>query len=109
MPGVSDDTGNIGMENDTNLLLSPGYYFISYSVSAVLDDAGYMQITPYYSGAPHIEYGAYFKTSTGASSAYVSNSIIIYVPEHTAFTLNYNCSTSSRSGAATVGILKLSR
>ncbi len=106
---LADPTGNITLADATRIVLTPGYYYISYSVSAVLDEAGYMQITPSYNGASHIEYGIYFKTNVSSSSAYGSNSIIIYVPEETSFTLTYNSNTANRSGAATVAVLKLNR
>lgn len=107
--GTADTTGNITLADSTQIVLSPGYYFISYSVSAILDSAGYMQITPSYNGSPHLEYGIYFKTNVAASSAYGSNAIIIYVPSQTNFTLTYNSSVESRSGAATIAIIKLNR
>ena len=107
--GTADTTGNITLENATQITLTPGYYFISFSVSAVLDDPGYMQITPSYNGSPHLEYGIYFKTNTVSSSAYGSNSMIIYVPSPTSFTLTYDSNVTSRSGAATVAVLKLNR
>ncbi|HIZ55069.1 MAG TPA: collagen-like protein [Firmicutes bacterium] len=105
--GTADGTGNIVLANNTQINLMPGYYYISYSVSAVLDDPGYMQITPSYNGASHLEYGIYFKTNTVSSSAYGSNSIIIYVPSQTSFTLTYNSNVTSRSGAATIAVIKL--
>ena len=106
---MADTTGNIALANNTQIVLAPGYYFISYSVSTILDNAGYMQITPSYNGSPHLEYGVYFKTNTDSSSAYGSNAIIIYVPTQTNFTLTYNSNVANRSGAATVAVLKLTR
>ena len=107
--GVTDITGNIVLEDNTRIDLMPGYYFISYSVSTVLDSAGYMQITPSYNGTSHLEYGIYFRTNTVFSSAYGSNSIIIYVPTQTSFTLTYNSNVGNRSGAATISVIKLKR
>ncbi len=107
--GTEDVTGNITLENNSQIILEPGYYYISYSVSAVLDNAGYMQVTPFYSDTPHLEYGVYFKTGTDSSSACGSNSFIIYIPSQTSFTLNYNSDVSNRSGTANIAVLKLSR
>ena len=89
--------------------VAPGYYDISFHVSTVLDNAGYMQVTPFYNGSPHLEYGIYFKTNGDLSSAYGSNAIIIYVPTQTSFTLTYNSNVENRSGAATVAVIKLNR
>ena len=107
--GTADNTQNIVLVNNNQINLTPGYYYISYSVSTILDSAGYMQITPSYNGTSHLEYGIYFKTNTTSSSAYGSNSIIIYVPSQTNFTLTYNSNVQNRSGAATVAVLKLNR
>ncbi len=105
--GTEDTTGNITLINDTQIKLNPGYYYISYSVSAILEEAGYMQITPSYNGSPYLPYGIYFKTGTVSSSAYGSNSMIIYVPSQTTFSLTFNSNVGNRSGAATVSVIKL--
>lgn len=107
--GTEDPTGNIVLANNTQIDLAPGYYDISFHVSTVLDNAGYMQVTPFYNGSPHLEYGIYFKTNVDLSSAYGSNAIMIYVPAQTSFTLTYNSNVENRSGAATVAVIKLNR
>lgn len=107
--GTADSTGNITLENNTQVVLKSGYYQVSCSVSAILDKAGYMQITPSYNGASHLEYGIYFKTDTDASSACGSSFFIIAVPEQTNFTLTYNSDVENRSGAAMLTFLKLNR
>ncbi len=104
-----DVTDNITFQNNTQIVLNPGYYLISYSVSAVLDNSGYMQVTPFYNGTSHLEYGVYFKTAVDSSSACGSSHFIIYVPSQTIFTLNYNSDVTDRSGELNIAILKLNR
>ncbi|WP_294148483.1 collagen-like protein [uncultured Clostridium sp.] len=106
---IADPSGQIVLTDLTRIALAPGYYLISYHVSAILATPGYMQITPAYNGSPHIEYGIYFKTGTDYTSAYGSNSIIIEVLQETFFTLTYNSNVSSSEGTATIAILKLNR
>ena len=106
---TADPTGQIVLSDMTRIMLEPGYYLINYHVSSILRTPGYMQITPFFNGAPHIEYGIYFKTGSDASSAYGSNSIVIYVPETTGFSLTFNSNVSSSDGTATVTVLKLNR
>lgn len=106
---TADPTGQIVLTDLTRIALAPGYYLISYHVSAILATPGYMQITPSYNGSPHIEYGIYFKTGTNSTSAYGSNSIIIEVLQETFFTLTYNSNVSSSEGTATIAIVKLNR
>ncbi len=106
---VADPGGQIVLTDSTHITLEPGYYLISFHVSAILRTAGYMQVTPFYGGSPHIEYGIYFKTGTDSSSAYGSNSIIIEVTEETRFSLTFNSNAQAIDGAATVSVLKLNR
>ncbi len=108
-PVVTDITGQIVQVSQEQISLEAGYYLVSYHVSAILSDAGYMQITPFYSSTSHLELGIYFLTPEGRSTANGSNTIIIYIPEKTNFTLTYNSNVSSRDGAATLSILKLQR
>lgn len=106
---TADPTGQIVLTDNTRITLAPGYYLISYHVSALVATPGYIQITPYYNNASHIEYGIYFKTGTNSTSAYGSNSIIIEVPAETRFSLTYNSNVTSSEGTATVTVLKLNR
>ena len=108
-PVVTDTTGQIVQVSQQQISLETGYYLVSYHVSAILSEAGYMQITPFYISTSHLELGIYFLTPEGRSTANGSNTIIIYIPEKTNFTLTYNSNVSSRDGAATLSILKLQR
>lgn len=89
------------------MALVPGEYLISYHVSAILSTAGYMQVTPIYDGASHIEFSIYFKTAGDQASAYGSNSIILSVPEETRFSLAYTSNAVSIDGTATITVLQL--
>lgn len=106
---VTDPTGQIVLSDSTHISLAPGYYHLSYHVSILLGTAGYMQITPYYNGSSHIEYGIYFKTGSDSSSAYGSNSMILEIPEQTLFSLTYNSNVRSTDGTATITLVKLLR
>ena len=107
--GVADPTGQITMPTAGRVSLEPGTYFISYHVSTLLADAGYMQVTPFYNGASHIEYGVYSLITAGRASVYGSNALIIDVPAATTFTLTYNSPVANSDGALTMAILKLQR
>lgn len=106
---ITDPTGQIVLSDTTHISLAPGYYHLSYHVSALLRTAGFMQITPFYNGAPHIEYGIYFKTGSDVSSAYGSNSMILEIPEQSLFSLTYNSNSRSTDGTATITLVKLFR
>ena len=68
-----------------------------------------MQVTPFYNGGAHLEYGIYFKTGSDSSSVYGANFIIIYVPSQTLFSLTYNGTEEGRDGAAGLTIIQLRR
>ena len=107
--GVSDPTGNIVLSDPTRITLAPGIYAIFYEVSALLADSGFMQVTPYYNNAPHIEYGIYFMTNSGRSSAFGSVSFMIEVPVQTVFNLTFNSPVTATEGTLTMVIHKLRR
>ncbi len=68
-----------------------------------------MQVTPFYNGEVHMEFGIYFKTTENTASAYGSNSIIIAVPEQTRFSLTYNSPSVSTECTTTLTIQRLNR
>lgn len=108
-PDVTDDTGNITQSSETTITLQPGYYLVSYKVSAVFRTANYMQVTPFYNGTAHLEYGIYFATTTNGSSATGSAHFIIYAPTETQFSLTYSGSADAQDGEVNLTFLKLNR
>lgn len=108
-PSITDITGNISENGYTQITLTAGYYLVSYSVSGVLRNAGYVQVTPYYNGATHLETGVYFATSANGSSAAGSAHFILEAADDTTFSLTYSGPTQVINGAATITFLKLNR
>lgn len=108
-PAVTDITGNITQCDSEHITLQPGYYLVSYKVSAVFSTANYMQITPSYNGSPHIENGIYFATTTNGSSACGSAFFIIHATSETQFSLNYSGSGNATDGEVNMTFLKLKR
>lgn len=106
---VTDPTGNIVAADASHITLKPGYYLVSYKVSALFRTANYMQITPSYNGAAHITGGIYFATSANGSSASGSAFIIVPVPAQTTFSLTYSGSGNAIDGEVNLTILRLRR
>ena len=109
IPSIVDPTGAISSMDINRISLAPGYYLISFSVSALYRTASYMQITPSYNGASHIESGIYSATSASGATAYGNSNLIIQVPAQTILTLSYNSSSAATDGTVTMSILKLNR
>ena len=87
--------------------LTAGRYLVSYSVSAILQDPSYIQITPFYNGAAHLETGIYFATSADGSSACGSAHFILVAPTDTVFSLTYDGPEDAREGTVNLTFLKL--
>lgn len=104
---VADPTGHISQPSATQVALAPGTYFVTYHVSAVLEAAGYLQITPFYNGVAFLEYGVYDRVSSASVSVSGSAAFIAVVPAQTVLTLNCNSSAAVRDGAMTMVIMGL--
>ena len=104
---VADPTGHISQPSATQVALAPGTYFVTYHVSAVLEAAGYLQITPFYNGAAFLEYGVYDRVSSANVSVSGSAAFIAVVPAQTVLTLNCNSSAAVRDGAMTMVVMGL--
>ena len=109
LPQISDSTGQISYESPATVILGPGYYLISYGVSAILRTEGYMQITPFYNSAAHLDQGIYFKTGSDSSSATGSTYFILYTPAQTRLNFTFNSPVSVIEGEISLTIVKLRR
>lgn len=108
-PDVSDTTGQIVPLDLYRISFAPGYYLISFKVSGIFSSPNYMQVTPYYNGAPHLETGIYFATNANGSSAVGSSFLILNTPDGTEFFLTYNGSGRLTDCAVNLTALKLVR
>lgn len=108
-PSVEDPSGQIVSEDGLRVSLAPGYYLVSYQVSGILRETGYMQITPFYNGAAEIEFGIYFITGTGGGSADGEAHLIVKAPEATQFSLTFNSNVSVVDVQMTITFLKVRR
>lgn len=106
---VTDPTGQIKTTDGERVSLEPGYYLVSYQVSGLLRSTGYMQVTPFYNGAAHIEYGIYFMTGTSGGSVDGEAHLIVEVPQTTQFSLTFNSNVSAIDVQMTITFLKLRR
>ncbi len=108
-PGVEDPSGQIVVQDNQRILLAEGYYLISYQVSGLFREKGFMQITPYYNDAAHLDEGIYFMTGDGVSSAAGSAHLIVDASEGTRFSLTFNSNVTVTEVQTTMTVLKLRR
>lgn len=106
-PSITDSLQNITSLDDKRIQLQPGYYLVNYEVSAIFSTDGYMQITPYYNDAPHIEFGIYSRVGLARETTEGSSTFIIKVETPTLFTLTFSSNAAHTDGQVTMTILKL--
>lgn len=106
LPFVTDPTGQITLTSATRIALAAGYYLVFYKVSALFHSPNYMQITPCYNNAPHLEAGIYFANTANGSSATGSAHFILYAPTGTTFSLIYSGSANAIDGEANLTFFK---
>lgn len=106
---IADPTGNITLSEPTRVTLAAGFYKIDYQVSALTMAPTFIQVTPFYNNAAHIEFGIYFMTALERSSAFGAVSMIIDVPASTSFTLTFNAAQTVTECTLTMTIVKLRR
>ena len=104
---VTDPTGHITQPSVTQVTLQPGPYFVTYNVSAILEAAGYLQVTPSYNGRAFLEYGVYDRVADASVGVSGSSSFIAVIPEGTTLTLTCNTNAAVRDGTMTMVILGL--
>ena len=108
-PEVQDPTGAITGTDLSHVQLAAGQYLVNYSVSAIFNAPGYMQVTPFYDGTAHLETGVYFATTANGSTACGAASFILTAPAPTVFSLTYSGPLDAREGTVTLTFLKLRR
>lgn len=106
-PVLNASQGDIIASDATSLQLRPGTYYCSYEVGGILSTSGYMQITPYYQGAPHIQLGAYDNTNGTNLYAQGVRTCLLQITEPTIFFLQFNTSSRVTDGECHVTLLKL--
>ena len=108
-PSVTDPTGQITAADPTQLVLAPGYYLISYSVSATFSSPNYLQVTPTYNGTSQLVFGVYSATNADGFTASGSAHLVVPAPSGTTFTLTYSGSGTASNGQVTMHVLQLRR
>ena len=104
---TEDPSGRIVQTSGTQVTLSPGVYLVLYSVSAVLETAGYLQVTPVYGGQGHLEYGVYGRTAANSVTVSGSASWILTAQDSTVLSLNSSGNAATRDGTLTLTVLAL--
>lgn len=106
-PYIQDNKGNITSVDANTIQLTPGTYYISYEVSGLLPTSDYIQITPFYNNATHIEQGAYDNTNGDNLNAQGNRTFLINVTTTSSFFLQFNTPNRMIDGECHVVVIKL--
>lgn len=105
--GTGDDSGQIRLEGETEIRLEPGRYALWYNLYTVLEQAGYLQVTPSQQGSPMLAYGVYARTAAPFVSVGGTNFMLLRLEQAGVLRLTYNSDVNNRSGSASVMVWKL--
>ena len=108
-PSITDPTGQITPTDLQHISLAAGYYLVSYNISVLFDEKNYMQVTPSYNSAAHLDTGVYFMTGEGRSTANGSSHFILRAQVPTVFTLTYSGSATAYDLQLNLTIVRLNR
>lgn len=108
-PSITDPTGQITPTDLQHISLAAGYYLVSYNISVLFDEKNYMQVTPSYNSAAHLDTGVYFMTGEGRSTANGSSHFILRAQAPTVFTLTYSGSATAYDLQLNLTIVRLNR
>ncbi len=78
---IPDITQNIILCNGTSLSLTPGYYAISYYISASVKKHGFISLTPMLNNCRQTAYAAYAETTSREGILVLSRYFIMEVPD----------------------------
>lgn len=106
-PYIQDTHGFITSVDATTLQITQGTYYVSYEVSGLLPTSSYIQITPYYNNATHIEQGAYDNTNGSNLNAQGNRTFVMQVNAPSTFFLQFNSPIRVIDGECHMVIVKL--
>ena len=79
-PEITDITQNISLCNDDSAVLTPGFYAISYYISAETKRHGFIELTPIFNDNKQIQYTTYTEAARRKEILTISRHFIIEIP-----------------------------
>ena len=79
-PDITDITQNISLCNDDSAVLTPGFYAISYYISAETKRHGFIELTPIFNDNKQTQYTTYTEAARRKEILTISRHFIIEIP-----------------------------
>ncbi len=106
---IPDITGNISLCNNYSVMLTRGYYVISYYISAVMKKHGFIKLTPVFNGGRQTSHAAYAKAEKQKEMLAVSRYSMIEIPADSALFFEWHSSAGASRISMNLSIEKLCR
>lgn len=106
---IPDTTQNISLCNSCSVALLPGYYAISYDISAIMKKHGFIKLTPVVNTCEQTIYTAYAETAKRREILSLSRYFIIEVPTCSTLFFAWRSSTGTSPVNMNLSIEKLFR
>lgn len=108
-PMIADITRNISLCNDSSIVLTPGFYAISYDVSVEMKKHGFIELTPIFHDSRQTQYAAYAETARRKGILSISRHFIIEVSAGSVLSFEWHSSEAASKINMNLSIEKLSR
>lgn len=106
---IPDNTGNISLCSDHSISLAPGYYAVSYYISAMAKKHGFIKLTPIFNGCRQTAYGAYAEATARREMLILSRYFIIEIPKGSPLLFDWSSSADISGMSMNLSIEKLCR
>ena len=108
-PEIPDITQNITLCDPGSVVLAPGYYAVSYYISAATKRHGFIKLTPVFNGRKQAAYTAYAETSKRKQILVITRYFIIAVPDGSTLSFAWHSSSGVSPVNMNLSIEKLCR
>ncbi len=106
---IPDITQNISLCNDCSIMLTPGYYTISYYISTVMRGRGFIKLTPIFNNCKQTIYTAYAEAAKRKEMLVISRYFIVEIPSKTTLFFAWNSSAGASKINMNLSVEKLCR
>lgn len=108
-PEIPDITQNISPGNDCTVVLTPGFYAVSYYISTEMRRNGFIELTPIFNGCKQSQYTTYAETARRREKLVISRHFIIEIPSGSTLSFEWHSSEEASKINMNLSIEKLCR
>lgn len=108
-PEIPDITQNISAGSDCSIVLTPGFYAVSFYISTEMKRHGYIELTPIFNGCKQSRYTTYAEAARRKEILAISRYFIIEIPSGSTLTFVWRSSEEACKINMNLSIEKLCR